>query len=75
MPLQYKRYPDKCVAVVRPVEEIRTRMVTLDTGRDVVPWPLHEIVTVLRRGPCGHDKVTALARYKRSGLIADARTD
>lgn len=28
-----------------------------------------------RRGPCGHDKPTALARYKTGGLIAFAGTD
>lgn len=28
-----------------------------------------------RRGPCGHDKPTAFARYLRSGLIAYAGTD
>lgn len=46
-PVKFKRYPDRCYAVVR--------------GK--------------RRGPCGHDKVTALARFRRSGLIASARTD
>lgn len=46
-PLELKRYPDRCYAVVR--------------GR--------------RRGPCGHDKRTARARYLRSGLVASARTD
>lgn len=28
-----------------------------------------------RRGPCGHDKRTALARFKRAGLVASSRTD
>lgn len=28
-----------------------------------------------RRGPCGHDKRTALQRFRNSGLIASARTD
>lgn len=47
MTLRFKRYPDRCYAVVR--------------GN--------------RRGPCGHDKVTAAKRYRRSGLIAYAGTD
>jgi hypothetical protein len=27
------------------------------------------------RGPCGHDKKTALARYRKSGLIANRSRD
>lgn len=34
------------------------------------PDGCYAVVRGNRRGPCAHDKPTALARYLRSGLIA-----
>jgi hypothetical protein len=39
------------------------------------PDGCYAVIRGKRRGPCGHDKPTALARYRRSGLIASARSD
>lgn len=39
------------------------------------PDGCYAVVRGARRGPCGHDKPTALSRYRKSGLIANARTD
>lgn len=39
------------------------------------PDRCYAVVRSNRRGPCGHDKKTAIARYRRSGLIAYAGTD
>jgi hypothetical protein len=39
------------------------------------PDRCYAVVIGNRRGPCGHDKRTALARYLHSGLIASARSD
>jgi hypothetical protein len=35
----------------------------------------YAVVKGTRRGPVAHDKVTAVARYKASGLIAPANKD
>jgi len=39
------------------------------------PDRCYAVIRSNRRGPCGHDKVTALARYRRCGLIAHAGRD
>jgi hypothetical protein len=39
------------------------------------PDGCYAVVRDRRRGPCGHDKPTARARYRLSGLIAAAQTD
>lgn len=37
------------------------------------PDGCYAVVDGRRRGPCGHDKKTALARFLKSGFIAPAR--
>lgn len=39
------------------------------------PDGCYAVVRGNRRGPCGHDKPTAIARFKKSGLIAYAGSD
>jgi len=39
------------------------------------PDGCYAVVKQGRRGPCGHDKRTAIERYLRSGLIASAKSD
>lgn len=39
------------------------------------PDRCYAVVKGSKRGPCGHDKPTAIDRYRNSGLIADAKTD
>jgi hypothetical protein len=35
----------------------------------------YAVVVRKKRGPVGHDKPTAIVRYKLSGLIKSSRTD
>jgi hypothetical protein len=39
------------------------------------PDGCYAVVIGKRRGPCGHDKPTAKARYIKSGLIGSAKRD
>jgi hypothetical protein len=39
------------------------------------PDGCYAVVVGRRRGPCGHDKVTARARYRTSGLIARCKRE